>query len=501
MRHLRCSTRWQGPARAWGLLAAALAMDAGADLTDLTFQSELESLAARSNQATYDQLKQSTGCDDIQDAATRTCAGGTFIVWKNVRELVHTANDLTGSGPTKFSLNQRADQLGFTLRWTAAEEFASQGAMSSNFINGQLSGLAARITAIRTGSTGFRLGQAGTGSYEQVAGQPAGRAALGGGASADQGDGWSPWGGFINFSYVAGSRDPSDLEDAFDFDGSDINGGMDYRFANGWVVGLVLGYQEQLVDFDSSLSIVDGEAKSVGYSMMPFVLLQRELWYWSFSLGYQAMAFETQRRISYPSFNPDIASVNTAADSETSARVVSAYSSAGWTFSPAAALSIEPYLALDYYHIDIDRYAEADLNDEGFDFIVLDQQIDYLEGILAVKLQYVLTPPFAVIVPFLDAQWHHQFETDPREITAVYQAAAGDLALNPNAYFRLPTDALDPNYAVYAVGLSALVRGARQRELGQAAAGGLQTYLLYRHVSNLDYYRQAGVSLGLRYEF
>lgn len=473
-----------------------------AGLNDIDFGSVVSNDAASANQATYDQIKATTSCNDGQTQATQACNGGTFLVWKNVRELVHSANDLTGDGPTEFSLQQDEEQLGNTMRWTAGEEFAAQGSMSSNFINGQLSGLASRITALRYGSTGFRYTDNAASSGTEYMASNGAVLDTGGGAGDDKsGVGWSPWGGFINFSYVRGDKEATDREDAFDFDGADINIGFDYRYGDNWIFGVVAGYQQQLIDFDSSQSVVDGEIKGTGFSLMPFVLFQEDNWFWTLSLGYQGMTFDTERRISYLSNNTNIASTNTVSESDTSSQIFSAYSSGGYAFRPTSAFTVEPYLSFDYYNVNIDEYSENDLLNEGFNFTVLEQSIDYFEGAFGLKLQYTFTPRFGVIVPYFDAQWHHQFNTDARDIDAVYEEAASTLAGNSGTFFRLPTDPLDENYEVYAIGLSAVVRGARQREAGGPATGGIQTYINYRIVNNLEYYEQSTISLGLRMEF
>ena len=78
-----------------------------------------------------------------------------FFVYLNARELVQTANEIRGSGATIASLGQDLEGLGLALRWTAAEELAAQGSMATEFANGQLSNLAARLSALRFGARGF----------------------------------------------------------------------------------------------------------------------------------------------------------------------------------------------------------------------------------------------------------------------------------------------------------------------------------------------------------
>ena len=76
-----------------------------------------------------------------------------------MRELVHTARDLSNviGEPNGYSLQTDLEGLGFALRWTAGEEFSTQESMSDSFVNGQLSGLSSRITALTRGLKGFAL--------------------------------------------------------------------------------------------------------------------------------------------------------------------------------------------------------------------------------------------------------------------------------------------------------------------------------------------------------
>src|SRR5690606_8718070 len=123
----------------------------------------------------------------------------TFFVYLNARELVHSANELQGQGPTIASLGVDQEGLGTALRWTAAEEVAAQGSMATEFANGQLSPLAARISALRFGAAGF--GPAGL--YDWLKRSSPMVAQVGGAvdAPADSGEQYSPWGGFLNYGF------------------------------------------------------------------------------------------------------------------------------------------------------------------------------------------------------------------------------------------------------------------------------------------------------------
>lgn len=483
-----------------GAAMFALSVPSYADLSDLTgsFGSELEERSALANQATYNQLLAS-GCTDGQRNPSSSCGGLTFISWSAVRELVHTANDIMGSGSTLFSLGLDIQGLGFSLRWTAGEEFSTQGDMANNFVGGQLSGLANRISALRFGGSRIAVN-----AYEHegilVAAQHL-HGNRGGGASADQEPAWSPWGTFFNSSYTYGNKKATEREDAFDFEGMTLSGGVDYRFSDHHVLGIMLGYQEDEIDFDSSQSIVDGGVEMDGYSLQSFYLYQADNWYFNTSLGYQMMNFDMNRSIRYPSLNVDVDSTDTSAVSSTDATSYSSSSTIGLTFSLLPTVSLDIYTSLDYQQIDVDGFREKDLQNDGFDFVVASQEIDSLETATGLKLQYVWTPSFGVFIPYFDFQHRIQHRDDARNIKAYYFNAQESLSDINDASFILPTEAPESIYQIYTIGLSTIIRGARQSELDQAASGGMQAFINVRFFEGLELIEQTQISGGLRYEF
>ena len=135
---------------------------------------------------------------------------------------------------------------------------AGQGAATTKFAASQLSALATRLSVLRWGVSGLRT----VDNLDEGAGDTlvagVNHHARGGGASSDVPRDFSRWGSFIDGSYGYGSKDPTDLEDAFDFDGQEVTVGIDYRFKPSLVAGAIFGYSQKEIDFDSSRSIVDG---------------------------------------------------------------------------------------------------------------------------------------------------------------------------------------------------------------------------------------------------
>lgn len=482
------------------------ASSARASLLDLQGQyaNPVEESAATANQATYDALLDSNGgpCSARARRESGDCSGNVFRVFKSTRELVQTANELTGTGPTEFSLGVDLSGLGTALRWTAGEEFSAHDSLSSEFISSQLSGLASRLSALRGGASGFFLAGLPAGNANGLA--LAAPATAGMGASADSGSAgetYSPWGGFVTGNYGYGDKAATGNEDAFDFDGYEITAGLDYRFGEHWVAGALGGYTEREIDFEQVGNIVvDGGVESDGYSLMLFGLYYADTWYASAAAGYQDMGFDTDRAIKYPSLNPDVDSVNTRTLSSTSSTTWTASATLGYNFSPLPALGLEPYLKLEYADTRIDGFTERDVNNDGFELQVEDQDIPSLEGVAGARAQYTLTPSFGVITPFVSAEYHHQFEADPRRIDALYSGVRDRIDAG-SASFSVTTDALDEQYLVLSVGVSAVLRGGRQRVADGDIHGGLQGFISYRTIEGLQYYSHDIISAGLRYEF
>jgi hypothetical protein len=432
------------------------------------------------------------------------CTADTFHVYLNARELVHTANELQGSGPTVASLGLDLEGLGLALRWTAAEELSAQGSMATEFANGQLSSLAGRLSALRFGSTGFGTAAA----FELMRRDAPLLAQAGGAAAPESSETYSPWGGFVNYGFGYGSRAPTLLEDAFDFDGSEVTIGVDYRLGTKLVLGGIVGSTRQAIDFDeaaSAISVVDGDIDADGTSFMVFALMQGERLTLSGSLGTQSLDYVVTRNIQYPSFNPNTDSVYSTARSEPDSDVFTTTFNVGYGFGKTK-FTLEPYFNLERLDVTIGAFAENRsidrLSTSGesrrFDLAVSRQDFESLETSLGVRFQYIVTPRFGVIVPYWTVATHWEHEDGSRTITTGYAALADVLG---STTFALPTDERDARYHTIAVGASAVLRGGRQREAGGPIMGGLSAFLQLVTVEQRRHFDDQAFTIGFRYEF
>jgi outer membrane autotransporter protein len=499
------------------IVCVAQTADPGPGLVGLQYANDIEQAAAVANQQVFDALDASCNPGGIFDTLPEPAAPpvGTacsdesrFFVYLNARELVHTANEIRGSGATIASLGQNLEGLGRALRWTAAEELAAQGSMATEFSNGQLASLAGRLSALRFGARGF-----GVANLYRV--DPRRDRLLASAEDAPPPDGsdsvaetYGRWGGFLNGSFGYGSKEPTPLEDAFDFDGSELTLGVDYRLPSNVVLGGILGLSEQAVDFDeaaSDVSVVDGNVASDGTSLMVFALYQGERVNLSGSIGTQRLSYDIVRNIKYPSFNPELESANSLANSHPETDLRLATFNFGYAFG-SQKFTFEPFVSVEYLDATVDAFAEErsinllsnDNVSKRFDLSISEQSFDSLDTTLGLRLQYVFTPRFGVIVPYLTLEAHRELADDARAITAGYAAVADILGTST---FVVPTDAPDEEYQVASAGFSVVLRGGRQREAGGPIVGGLSAFLQLRTIRNLLYYDDSVAMGGFRYEF
>jgi uncharacterized protein with beta-barrel porin domain len=372
------------------------------------------------------------------------------------------------------------------LRWNAGEEFAGQQEMIAGFSNGQQASLQSRITALRSGATGFSI--TGTGNTGlPITGLNAGD------------EGWSQWGGFLNATYSYGNAEGTAREDAYDFDAVELNGGVDYRLSDRWTVGGLAAYTQQVADFDSSASVVDGEVAMRGFAVSGFALYQREAWYADMAAGVQKSVLSTDRSIRYTSLNVNVPSPNTVATSDADALNWHASANLGFAKQLTDTVTLEPYVSVNYQHVTIGEFTERDVNNSGFDLTVAEQDYDSLETVVALKLSHVFSSDYGVFIPFADVQWFAQHRNDPRTVSATYANLSG--VLSADAYMQLQTDRSDGEYKVVHLGFASVLRGASQKTLDAPATGGIQAFVKLSRWVGIGNFNQRSIAAGVRYEF
>ena len=166
-----------------------------------------------------------------------------------------------------------------------------------------------------------------------------------------------------------------------------------------------------------------------------------------------------RRRITYPSLNVLVAPVDVTVHSSADSNVYLGSVTGGFNF-PLGGFNIDPYLKLDYQKLKIDSFREEG-GDSGFELQVGEQDVESLDASLGLKMQYVFTPSFGVLVPYVRGELHKELENDQRNISSTY-ASLGDGALNAANDFDLATDDPDDQFVIAAAGFSAVFKHGLQ---------------------------------------
>jgi outer membrane lipase/esterase len=409
-------------------------------------------------------------------SASSSCSGPTLNLFDHLRELEDNANELLhDSGETQYSLHLSPVGMASALQWTAPEEFAAQGSITTRFANSQAGLLSDRFAALRFATQQIQLADGGTW-------QPTGdSSALGGSAGADSNEAsFGRWSVYANGGFGTGSKSPTVFEDAFYFDDTQASAGMDVRLSDLLVVGVMAGHVEQRVDFNSAESIVDGGVRGNGQSGLLYAQLDWSSAYLDLAAGVQHMTLDTQRRISYPSNNALIPSIDQTSYSDTGATSWIGTLGTGYTFTYRG-FSANPYLNAQFVNVHINAFTEYD--GSGFDINTPSQSIQSLEADPGLKLEYVLLNRFGVLIPYAYGEYRHQFRDGSRDIASSYAAGTGGVD------FNLPTDAAPRHYYTVGGGASVVLKH------------GVQGFVQYVQVLDYQNYSDHVISGGIRLEF
>lgn len=412
-------------------------------------------------------------------------------------------------------------ELQAALRWLAPEELFALVPLATGFANSQLSLLGDHFDSTRLISRS-RLFAANRVSAALRNGYASTDGAGGSSAGAD----FSRFNLFFNASVGFGKRDDTTSfsgggsgpdagsENAFDFDSSELSLGADWRFSDHLVAGGLVGYTDRRVDFDPGLSIVDGGIDARGFSLLAFAQWDDLRWYANATLGYQQLGYDTTRRVNVVSeggFPPSIDALATGSPDSSS---LLASLNVGVPFQWGK-WGTDLFLNTSFQKHSIDRFAEES-NEEGTPLGTLynvdKQNIKSVDAALGVKLQYVATPGFGVVVPFLRGAFHQEMEDSPRRLGLEFQGLDGVVedgglteaeadALRDAFRFNLTSDRPDKSYFSAAAGVSAVIRGSSRVSDAGRGAGGLQCFLQYSTTFGLARYESGAITGGFRYEF
>jgi uncharacterized protein YhjY with autotransporter beta-barrel domain len=406
------------------------------------------------------------------------------------------------------------DAFNNALRWLAPEELFALAPLANGFGNSQVDTLDNHIDATRSVSRA-RL-------FASNVVSPTLKRGYAANAGAGAGGDFSRFNLFFDVSAGFGDRDDTTdtgYEDAFDFDSRELALGVDWRFSDNLVTGAMLGYTDRNVDFSFTKSRSGGKVEADGFSLMAFAQYDTLHWYGSASVGFQKLGYDFTRRIavSEESESPDnFYAPNARATGSPDGSGLLASVNAGLPFTWGA-WGTDIFVKGVYQKQSIDAFSEeVSPNSDpgysnGFGFNVSKQDIKSFDTALGVKINYVATPSFGVVVPYLRGEFHQQLEDSPHRVGLEFQGledvdttgfTAEDIAaLNDAFQFDLRSDTPDKSWISVAAGVSAVLRGSNRVSDSGRGSGGLQAYLQYSTVFGLAQYNRSAVTAGVRYEF
>ncbi len=342
----------------------------------------------------------------------------------------------------------------------------------------QVDNVVTRLMALRRGARGVNLenltfnlrGESINGSSLAAAFPQSGD--TGGGAGADDTYDFEPWGIFVNGNIDWGSKDRTSNEDGFDFNTLGITAGVDYRFAEGLVLGIALGYGDTSADIDANRGDLDAKAWSgtlygTYYATDHFYLEGSAMYGWG--------DYDQTRNISY-----SLLGQSRKANADFDGNQYALMFGAGYDVIRGGGI-LDLYGRVRYVRADIDSYRERGAL--GLDLNIDSQKATSFLSILGVNYTRSVSTSWAVLVPQGWFEWAHEFDDGDDEVSGFF---SHDPSRVP---FALTTDKFDSDYFRLGLGLGA--------QFGQ----GRTAFLSYEAAIGLNSYREQNVSLGLRLDF
>ena len=304
----------------------------------------------------------------------------------------------------------------------------------------------------------------------------------GGAASADASD-FGRWGAYISGRYTKGRRDETLNTDGFRYRVNGLTLGADYRVRDNLFLGAALGYTET----DTRMSGDGGTLESDGFSGTVYgVWYKDEEFFLDGSVTYGRGDYDQGRKIAYTL--PASAPTRQTFDAEFSGSHLGIAVNAGKEMrfgNPR--ISVTPTARLQYLRAEVDGYREQARSpfQSGAQWAleIEDQKVTSLTSSLGAQMDYVLAQKWGVAIPFVGAEWVHEFKTSQDDVAGWF---INDLT---RTRFSLPVDDDDSNYFNVTAGVSA------QFTHGRSA------FISYERILGFSDLRHYSVHAGMRFEF
>ena len=376
-----------------------------------------------------------------------------------------------------FNLKITDDQLKRGIQAIAPVQANAQKQISVEASKMSLVG--SRLLDLRGGARGLVIGMNGQEAQQAADGRaPTGVLAGDRGGAAGPDDGLSGrWGGFVNLGYAWGDVDQTPLQNAYNYGSFSVLAGADYRISDKFVLGGAFSYSDTHSDYEQSLGNVKARTTGVAAYATYYV----DTWYVDGFIAYGSVDYDSTRNILIPSNNPTAKAINTSATASPNGEQWSASIGVGRSFEMAP-ITVTPTARLGYIHVKNKAFTENEPNN-GLGLSVDSRTIESLQSALGGKLSTVVNSSVGVFVPYVTANWLHEFKNDNPSIVSKYVA-------DPlNTIFAIPTATPTRDYAILAIGSSATLPNNLSGFAQFSGAVGLKNESNY------------GIVLGVRKQF
>jgi outer membrane autotransporter protein len=375
-----------------------------------------------------------------------------------------------------FNLGIPDDQLTRAIQAIAPVQANAQKQISVE--SSKMSLVGSRLLDLRGGARGLVVGLNGQETPQASDGQGSASAVAGGrGGAAGPDDALSGrWGGFVNLGYAWGDVDQTVLQDAYKYNSFSVLAGADYRVNDNFVLGAAFSYSDTHSDYEQSLGNVKARTTGVAGYGTYYV----DTWYVDGFLAYGSIDYDSTRNISIPS-NTAAPAINTSATASPKGDQWSASIGVGRSFEMAP-MTVTPTARLGYIHVKNKAFTENEpIN--GLGLSVDSRTIESLQTALGGKLSMVVNSSAGVFVPYVTANWMHEFKNDNPSIVSKY------IADPLNTIFAIPTATPTRDYAVFSIGTSVTLPNNLSGFAQFSGAAGLKDETNY------------GIVLGIRKQF
>ncbi|MGH8613859.1 MAG: autotransporter outer membrane beta-barrel domain-containing protein, partial [Gammaproteobacteria bacterium] len=250
------------------------------------------------------------------------------------------------------------------------------------------------------------------------------------------------FGAFVNGIYNFGDVDSTFDQVGFDYDGGGVTAGADYRFTDDLIAGVGFNYIHSAADFDGDGGDLDSDSYNglvYGTYYLPDGV------YVDGIATFGGINYDSTRNIRYRLDTEPTGGVNTQATAESNGWQYSVSGGLGYNYA-LGEVTLNPYARASYVNLDVDGFTEQ--GGDGWAMRFEDQEVESVTTTLGAQLSHSISTTFGVLLPYVQGEWHHEFEDDGRDIIVRFVGSGGNLP------FNTVTEGPDRNYFTVGAGVS-----------------------------------------------